>query len=122
MDACFQINISLTVSKSGELVLSARNGNCVLPLVSEGNFFLNLPSNYDKLVTPINDAYLLIVAVIIFGGSWGCCMFRKRRRRDGLPYQELEMHGIARSNPWLLQIITNGTRSGSEITNGTSCM
>ena len=90
---CFQINISLTVSKNSELVLSAGNGDCVLPLnrpVSEGNFFLNLPS-YDELVTPVNGAYFLIVTVVIFGGSWACCMFRNRRRHDGIPYQELEM-------------------------------
>ncbi|XWS35414.1 hypothetical protein CRYUN_Cryun21dG0124400 [Craigia yunnanensis] len=52
-----RINISLTVSKSSQLVLSAGNGDCVLPLnalVSEGNFFLNLPS-YDKLVTPVRN-------------------------------------------------------------------
>ncbi|XP_022761397.1 uncharacterized protein LOC111307618 [Durio zibethinus] len=88
-----RINISSTDVKSSELVLSAGNGNCVLhlnPLVSEGNFFLNLPS-YDKLVTPVNGAYFLIVTVVIFGGSWACCMFRKRRRHDGIPYQELEM-------------------------------
>ncbi|XVF29719.1 hypothetical protein REPUB_Repub15cG0146500 [Reevesia pubescens] len=88
-----RINISLTDSKSSKLVLSAGNGDCVLPLnplVSEGNFILNLPS-YDKLVTPVNGAYFLIVTFLIFGGSWACCMFRKRRRHDGLPYQELEM-------------------------------
>ncbi|XWS13048.1 hypothetical protein CRYUN_Cryun36dG0003800 [Craigia yunnanensis] len=88
-----RINISLTVSKNSELVLSAGNGDCVLPLnplVSEGNFFLNLPS-YDELVTPVNGAYFLIVTVVIFGGSWACCMFRKKRRHDGIPYQELEM-------------------------------
>ena len=60
------------------------------PLVYERNFFLNLPS-YDKLVTPVNGAYFLIVTVVIFGGSWACCIFRKRRRHDGIPYQELEM-------------------------------
>ncbi|XVF37408.1 hypothetical protein REPUB_Repub20aG0005200 [Reevesia pubescens] len=88
-----RINISLTVSKPSKLVLTAGDGDCVLPLnplVSEGNFFLNLPS-YDKLVTPVNGAYFLIVTVAIFGGSWACCMFRKRRRHDGIPYQELEM-------------------------------
>ncbi|XVF65945.1 hypothetical protein PTKIN_Ptkin09bG0291800 [Pterospermum kingtungense] len=88
-----KINISSTVSKNSELVLNAGSEDCVLrlnPLLSEGNFFLNLPS-YDQLVTPINGAYFLIVTVVIFGGSWACCMFRKRRRHDGIPYQELEM-------------------------------
>lgn len=89
----FQINISSAISENIELVLNAGNGVCVLhlnPLLSEGNFFLNLPS-YEKLVTPINGAYFLIVTVVIFGGSWACCMFRKRRRHDGIAYQELEM-------------------------------
>ncbi|XVE80744.1 hypothetical protein DITRI_Ditri15bG0004900 [Diplodiscus trichospermus] len=87
------INISLPGSKNSELVLSAGNGDCVLhvnPLVSGQNFFVNLPS-YDKLLTPVNGAYFLIVTVVILGGSWACCMFRKRRRHDGIPYQELEM-------------------------------
>ncbi|GMJ01622.1 hypothetical protein like AT3G51580 [Hibiscus trionum] len=54
-------------------------------------FFSKLPS-YDKLLTPVNGAYLLIVAVVVLGGSWACCIFRKRRRHDdGIPYQELEM-------------------------------
>ncbi|KAA3479966.1 protein TonB isoform X1 [Gossypium australe] len=89
-----KINISLTISETSELKLSAGNGDCVLhmnPLVPEGNFFLNLPY-YDKLLTPVNGAYFLIATVVILGGSWACCMFRKGRRHDGgIPYQELEM-------------------------------
>ncbi|KAB2008839.1 hypothetical protein ES319_D10G126100v1 [Gossypium barbadense] len=89
-----KINISLTISETSELKLSAGNGDCVLhmnPLVPEGNFFLNLPS-YDKLLTPVNGAYFLIATIVILGGSWACCMFRKGRRHDGgIPYQELEM-------------------------------
>ncbi|KAE8718587.1 Detected protein of unknown function [Hibiscus syriacus] len=86
------INIPLTISETGELLLSAGNGDCVLhmnPIASEGNPFLNLP--YDKLLTPVNGAYFMIATVLVFGGSWACCMFRKKRRRDGIPYQELEM-------------------------------
>ncbi|KAL4388484.1 hypothetical protein GQ457_09G012680 [Hibiscus cannabinus] len=88
-----KVNITLTISKTGELSLNAGNGDCVLhinPLASEVNPFLNLPS-YDKLLTPVNGAYFLIATVLVFGGSWACCMFRKKRRHDGIPYQELEM-------------------------------
>ncbi|KAE8662784.1 Detected protein of unknown function [Hibiscus syriacus] len=87
-----KINIPLTISETGELLLSAGNGDCVLrmnPLASEGNPFLNLP--YDKLLTPVNGAYIMIATVLVFGGSWACCMFRKKRRHDVIPYQELEM-------------------------------
>lgn len=58
--------------------------------MSQGNFVLHLPS-YDQLITPINGAYFLILTVIMFGGAWACCMFRKRRQQGGIPYQELEM-------------------------------
>ncbi|MBA0764497.1 hypothetical protein Gotri_013846 [Gossypium trilobum] len=89
-----KLNISLTISEPIALVLTAGNGDCFLPLnaqASETYFFSKLPS-YDKLLTPINGAYFLIVAFIIFGGSLACCMFRKSRRHDsGIPYQELEM-------------------------------
>lgn len=57
---------------------------------SEKNAFVYLPS-YDNLVTPINGAYFLILSVLVFGGTWACCKFRKRRWNDGVPYQELEM-------------------------------
>ncbi|KAK8519386.1 hypothetical protein V6N12_025425 [Hibiscus sabdariffa] len=50
-----------------------------------------LKTSYDKLLAPLNGAYLLIAAVLVFGGSWACCMFRKKRQHDGIPYQELEM-------------------------------
>ncbi|GMI64482.1 hypothetical protein like AT3G51580 [Hibiscus trionum] len=88
------INISLTSSKPGAMVLTAGNGDCELPLdayASKIYFFSKLPS-YNKLLTPVNGAYFLIVAVVIFAGSWACCIFRKSRRHDdGVPYQELEM-------------------------------
>lgn len=57
---------------------------------SEENFFIYLPS-YDKLLTPINGAYFLILSALIFGVTWACCKCRKRRWNDGVPYQELEM-------------------------------
>ncbi|XP_039010613.1 uncharacterized protein LOC120139484 isoform X3 [Hibiscus syriacus] len=88
-----KVNISLTISETGELLVSAENGNCVLlmnPLASKGNPFLNLPS-YDKLLTPVNGAYFLIATVLVFGGSLACCMFKKKSQHDSIPYQELEM-------------------------------
>ncbi|KAK3212775.1 hypothetical protein Dsin_017481 [Dipteronia sinensis] len=87
------INISLAVGESPKVRLNTENGKCLLhmaPLESEENAFLHLPS-YDKLVTPINGAYFLILSVLIFGGTWACCKFRKRKWHDGVPYQELEM-------------------------------
>ncbi|KAE8696281.1 Detected protein of unknown function [Hibiscus syriacus] len=88
-----KVNIPLTISETGELLVSAGNGDCVLrmnPLASKGNPFLNLPS-YEKLLNPVNGAYFLIATVLVFGGSWVCCMLSKKRRPDGIPYQELEM-------------------------------
>ncbi|XP_024188827.1 uncharacterized protein LOC112193045 isoform X2 [Rosa chinensis] len=85
--------IKLNMGKSNKIVLKAGNGECVLdPFVSEGNFFMRFPS-YEKLVTPINGAYFLIVTVLIFGGMWVCCLVRRRKQRTGggVPYQELEM-------------------------------
>ncbi|KAK8485405.1 hypothetical protein V6N13_047120 [Hibiscus sabdariffa] len=89
-----KINVSLTFSEPGAMVLTAGNGDCILPLdpyVSKIYFFSKLPS-YTKLLTPVNGAYFLIVAVVISAGSWACCVFSKSRRHDdGMPYQELEM-------------------------------
>ncbi|KAK1562372.1 hypothetical protein Q3G72_010846 [Acer saccharum] len=87
------INISLAVGESPKVILNTENEKCVLdmaPLESEENAFLHLPS-YDRLVTPINGAYFLILSVLIFGGTWACCKFRKRKWHGGVPYQELEM-------------------------------
>lgn len=88
-----RVNTSLVGDKSNKLIINAGHGDCVLhinALVSEGNYFLRLPS-YEKLVTPINGAYFLIFTVVVFGGTWACCKFGKRRRQEGVPYQELEM-------------------------------
>ncbi|CAK7343560.1 unnamed protein product [Dovyalis caffra] len=89
----FALQINLTVGENAEVILNAKNGECVLhlgPLGSHGNFFLYLPS-YDQLITPINGAYFLIITVVVFGGTLACCMCRKRRREAGIAYQELEM-------------------------------
>ncbi|KAJ6708453.1 TRANSMEMBRANE PROTEIN [Salix viminalis] len=85
--------INLTVGQSTEVILNAKNGGCVLhldPPESQANFFVNLPS-FDKLITPINGAYFLIITVVVFGGTLACCMCWKGRLEAGIFYQELEM-------------------------------
>ncbi|PON95127.1 hypothetical protein TorRG33x02_090190 [Trema orientale] len=81
-------------TKHADILLSSGNNKCSLPLSSvssEANYYLRFPS-YDKLVTPVNGAYLLIFTVLIFGGMWTCIKFSRRRRQGGgIPYQELEM-------------------------------
>lgn len=90
----FQINISLPNGKTSEIIINAANGECILHIGSPAFEWagMRLPS-YDQLVTPVNGAYLLIFSVLIFGVTWACCKFSKRRREDGggVPYQELEL-------------------------------
>ena len=57
--------------------------------IPDENFILRLPS-YDKILTPVNGAYFLILMVLVFGGTWACCACRKKHRNE-VPYQELEM-------------------------------
>ncbi|KAF8042184.1 hypothetical protein BT93_A0719 [Corymbia citriodora subsp. variegata] len=88
-----KINISLSTGEGGEVVLNAGRGECKLhmgPVVSDTSVFLYLPS-FDKLVTPINGAYFLILSVVVFGGVLACRAFMKRRRKSEFRYQELEM-------------------------------
>ncbi|XP_057970744.1 uncharacterized protein LOC131159678 [Malania oleifera] len=89
-----RINTSTSVSDITEVVLNAGHGNCVLHFGSRrppvGNFFLRHPS-YSEFVTPINGAYLMLLTALVFGGTWACCKFRKRRQHGEVPYQELEM-------------------------------
>ncbi|PON60540.1 hypothetical protein PanWU01x14_151520 [Parasponia andersonii] len=88
------IPLQLANRKHADVLLSSGNKKCSLPLSSvssEANYYLRFPS-YDKLVTPVNGAYLLIFTVVIFGGMWTCIKFSRRRRQGGgIPYQELEM-------------------------------
>lgn len=75
------------------MILKTGKGKCILHVdlpASQENNFLHLPS-YDKLITPINGAYFVILTVLIFGGLWLCCLFKKKKQQDGIPYQELEM-------------------------------
>ncbi|KAL9315192.1 hypothetical protein ACSQ67_016193 [Phaseolus vulgaris] len=87
----FQINITRSSSESTQLTLNAGKEDCVLHLVHipEDNFVFHLPS-YDKVLTPVNGAYFLILMVLMFGATWVCCACRKKRQ-DEIPYQELEM-------------------------------
>ncbi|XP_062165633.1 uncharacterized protein LOC133872203 isoform X2 [Alnus glutinosa] len=87
-----KISITLSNDNSTKIILYAGTGECVLhwdPPVKR-NFYVGLPP-YDKLVTPVNGAYFLILTALVFGGTWACCKFRKKRHPDGVPYQELEM-------------------------------
>ncbi|XP_068485662.1 uncharacterized protein [Phaseolus vulgaris] len=86
-----KINITRSSSESTQLTLNAGKEDCVLHLVHipEDNFVFHLPS-YDKVLTPVNGAYFLILMVLMFGATWVCCACRKKRQ-DEIPYQELEM-------------------------------
>ncbi|KAL2330547.1 hypothetical protein Fmac_018128 [Flemingia macrophylla] len=85
-----KVNITRTSGENTQLTLNAGKGECVLHMPRpEGNFFLRFPS-YDKILTPVNGAYFLILMVLFFGGTWACCACRKKRH-DEVPYQELEM-------------------------------
>lgn len=90
-----EINVSETIGGSTptKIMLKAGNGECTLRLgdhLSEGDFLQRL-SSYYKQLTPIYGAYLVFLVLLIIGGTWACCKFRKRKRLDGVPYQELEM-------------------------------
>ncbi|WZY70280.1 LOW QUALITY PROTEIN: hypothetical protein YC2023_002520 [Brassica napus] len=73
-----------------KIIVEAGKGECVLHIYSSEEstllLMMHLPS-YEKLVTPINGSSFLIVSVIIFGGAWGFCLFRKNGRAgNGVPY------------------------------------
>ncbi|VYS60082.1 unnamed protein product [Arabidopsis thaliana] len=86
------------ISISGDtnkIILDTGKGQCALHMYpsEESTLPFHFPS-YEKLVTPINGAYFLIVSVIIFGGIWAFCLCRKNRRAgSGVPYRELELSG-----------------------------
>lgn len=90
-----KVTIKQIKSESTELTLDAGKGDCVLHVtvvtpVPEASFFLRLPS-FDKILTPVNGAYFLIFTVIVFAVTWACCCIFKKKPRDEIPYQELEM-------------------------------
>lgn len=91
---CFilQIDKLLKVGKSLQVILNVENEKCLLhkPLEPKQDVYMHLPS-FDQLATLVNGAYFLILSVLLFGGIWACCKFRKRKYHDGVPYQELEM-------------------------------
>ncbi|KAL4322202.1 hypothetical protein HN51_066829 [Arachis hypogaea] len=89
-----KVNITLATNGRTQLTFNAGKGDCVLLLhmgipKPKGDFPIHFPSR-DKILTPVNGAYFLIVAVVVLGGTWGCCKFGKKRRGE-VPYQELEM-------------------------------
>lgn len=88
-----QMDISSIVGKNSELIVNSGNAKCELHLVnpvSVDNLMRQL-TFYSKQVTPIYAVYASFLLVLLFGGTWACCKFRKRNRQDGIPYQELEM-------------------------------
>ncbi|RWW16278.1 hypothetical protein GW17_00019850 [Ensete ventricosum] len=68
------------------------NDKLVASSVSYWDLFQQFPA-YATLLTPIYGTYFLLVTVVLVGGTWVCCRFRKRGKRDdsGIPYQQLEM-------------------------------
>ncbi|KAL1199774.1 hypothetical protein V5N11_013038 [Cardamine amara subsp. amara] len=89
-----RVNISIS-GGTNKVILDAGKGECLLNMYpsKENTLFIHFPS-YDKLVTPVNGAYFLIVSVVIFGGTWAFCLCRKNRRAgNGVPYRELELSG-----------------------------
>ncbi|URE08216.1 hypothetical protein MUK42_04654 [Musa troglodytarum] len=90
-----KINIPVNYWNATEIVLNAGKGDCVLHIatpVSDWNLFQQFPV-YATHLTPIYGTYFLLVIVVLVGGTWVCCRFRKRGKRDdsGIPYQQLEM-------------------------------
>ncbi|CAL9246765.1 unnamed protein product [Arabidopsis halleri] len=89
-----RVNISIS-GDTNKIILDAGKGECALHMYpsEENTLPFHFPS-YEKLVTPINGAYFLIVSVVIFGGIWAFCLCRKNRRAGtGVPYRELELSG-----------------------------
>lgn len=87
------ISKTFTNGKNADIGLSRGKDVCPLHLptpASEEASFLRFPS-YEKLVTPVNGAYFLILTALVFGGTWTSIKFCRRRRQGGIPYQELEM-------------------------------
>lgn len=88
-----RISKTFTNGKNADIGLSRQKDVCTLHLpspASEEASFLRFPS-YEKLVTPVNGAYFLILTALVFGGTWACIKFSRRRQQGGIPYQELEM-------------------------------
>ncbi|XP_008788530.2 uncharacterized protein LOC103706253 [Phoenix dactylifera] len=80
------------------IVLYVGNESCTLQTKasSDWNPFQLLPA-YAAHLTPIYGAYFLFVTMVISGGAWACCKFRRGRRADRIPYQQLEMGTQAQS-------------------------
>ncbi|XP_051130545.1 uncharacterized protein LOC127251033 [Andrographis paniculata] len=86
------VNISSIVGKSATLFVNFAEAKCELSLantISLDNLMQQL-TFYSKQVTPIYAVYGFFLLVLLFGGTWACCKFRKRHV-VGVPYQELEM-------------------------------
>ncbi|XP_010922753.1 uncharacterized protein [Elaeis guineensis] len=91
--------ISINATEGLEIFLSARSENCTLHTkASDWNLFQDFPA-YATHLTPIYGAYFLCVTMVICGGTWACCKFRRGRRVDTrIPYQQLEMGAQTQSS------------------------
>ncbi|XP_068641553.1 uncharacterized protein [Aristolochia californica] len=110
-----QVNISLTTQDNVKIVLDAGHGECILGNnlpEPTWNFFQNIPS-YAIRMTPIYGAYILFSTVLIVGGIWTCCKFRRRSSRvdGGVPYQEIEM-GLPQSSSATEVVTADGWDQG----------
>lgn len=76
----------IPITEGSDIVLGAGEWNCTLH--SSRQIF-----DYAAQLTPIHGAYFLFVTMVIAGGAWACCKFRRGRRAAdaGIPYQQLEM-------------------------------
>ncbi|XP_038988597.1 uncharacterized protein LOC103708905 [Phoenix dactylifera] len=93
--------ISMNAMSGLEIVINAGKGNCILHTktsFSNWNPVQQFPS-YATHLTPIYGAYFLFVTMVIAGGTWACCKFRRGRRDDtGIAYQQLEMGAQTQSS------------------------
>ncbi|XP_073008958.1 uncharacterized protein [Typha latifolia] len=107
-----KVNIPPTsASSGGKIVLNAGKGDCVLhitPTVSDWKHFQQL-AGYATRLTPIYGAYFFVFTMLIAGGTWACCKFRRGRRVNaGIPYQQLEMGTQPQSNSAVVTTASSG--------------
>lgn len=100
INPCFalQIDISSYAGKSNKVIVSSGGEPCELALAQSVpvDKIIQQLSFYSKQVTPIYAVYASFLVTLLLGGTWACCKFSKRNKKDEVPYQELEM-GIPES-------------------------
>ncbi|KAK1265392.1 hypothetical protein QJS04_geneDACA017005 [Acorus gramineus] len=102
--------IKSDISALKKIVLTTKNENCTIT-VSSPTWIDRIPNYATMHMTPIYGAYAIFLIIMVGGGTWACCKFKRRCRRAdcGVPYQELEMgmpqptsthNGTATSDNW----------------------